>query len=109
MRVEVHSVADFIKNLDGLLPSGIVEKTIWVDQTRQKISEARYSVNLQASCVVNIADGQFLLLYGEDCGIDYEDAVPELKGTESAGEKRKCLEEWCELRDLMVRPGLVDF
>ena len=109
MRVVVQSVEDFLKNLDGVPPPMIVEKTIWVDRTRQRISETRYSVNLQASCVVDIKDGQFLLQYGEDCGIDYEDTEPETKGTESAGEKRKRLEEWCKLRGLVVRPGAVDF
>lgn len=109
MRVVVHSVGDFLNNLDRVLSSAIVEKTIWVDQTRRKVSEVKFSVNLQASCVIDIQDGQFLLQYGEDCGNDYEDSELELKGTDLANEKRDRLEEWCKLRGLMVKPGVVDF
>jgi len=109
MRVVVHTVEDFLQNLNGCLPSAIVEKTIWVDQTRRKVSEARFLVNLQASCVVDIKDGQFLLQYGEDCGMDYEDSEPELEGTKSAEEKREALNSFCKYRGLSVRPGIVDF
>jgi len=109
MRVVVHSVEDFVENLEVYHIDRIVEKTIWMDQTRRRISEVKFIVNLQAMCVVDIQDGQFLLQYGEDCGADYEDSELELKGTDSANEKRDRLEEWCKLRGLMTKPGVVDF
>ena len=105
MRVVCKTIGAFVENLRLGEP---VEKTVWLDETYQEISEHKTLCNLQVSAVVRLADGgEFLLQYGEDVGCDFTDGEPQMGGSEAVGHRKDYLKECCEDMGLVVRPGIV--
>jgi len=49
-----------------------------------------------------------LMEAGEVCGIDYRDSTKEFAGSEKADELRHMIEEFCNHRGMVVRPGLIE-
>ena len=105
MRITCHTIEAFIENLKL---GDVFEHVVWIDRTEREINELKHVVNLQASAVIDFQDGQALLQYGEDCGVDLLDGVPKMEGSEIAAVKRKKLIEYCDDVGLKVRSGMVD-
>lgn len=115
MRVCCDNLDDFITNLKHEPASNVVRHVVHVSTTMRpldtsdKRTAVKFSVVFQASVVVNLDDGgQYMLDYGEDCGLDYRDASKDFKGSERAAALRKRLEEFCDDHGLTIRPGVVE-
>lgn len=104
MIVECHSVEDFLANLHQA--ESLFTGVIRVNIHRREIKELVFEVNLQASAVVNMEDGNYLLQYGEITGSDYEDGDQEAKGTERAEEIKREIREYAAVREWPVLPGV---
>ncbi len=114
MRVVCVTIDDFLENLDKEPKEAVYRGIIYVDVIRQPIDSskrnaARFSVVFQASAVIDVKEGQFLLEMSEDCGTDYNDATQEMIGTNAAKGLKEILEKYCSEKGLVVRPGVVDF
>jgi len=114
MQVTCHELGEFIGNLQHTEPSKVLERVIWVSitsrplDTSNKRDAVKFGVVFQASAVVNLGDGgQYLLHYGEDCGVDYRDKSQELLGSERSTLLKKKLVEFCDDFGLRIRPGIV--
>jgi hypothetical protein len=111
MRVRVDSLDDF---LDNLRESRVVQGVVWVSRTENPLDgenrreAVRFRVDLQASAVCEFGEGEYLLEYGEYCGIDYRDASQEMEGTDRAAMLRVRLVEHCREHGLALRPGVID-
>lgn len=115
MRVQCSTVDDFITNLRAELPSAIVSKVVYVSQVERSLDSGdprqatRFTVYVQASCVVDLEDGgQYLLEMAVNCGLDYRDATNEREGTSEAARVRQKLTECCDDLGLRIRPGVLD-
>jgi len=108
MRVVCDCIKDFIENLESEKNEDVVQKTVRVNTTFNERGDVTVGVVIQASTIVNIGDeGQYLLEVGEDCGIDYNDATQEKKGSERALFLKKMIVNYCEGRGLIVKPGMI--
>ena len=114
MRVTCNTLNDFITNLRMEPPTSVLQQTVHVSVTERpldisdKHKAVKFSIMLQASAVITLEDGgQYLLEYGEDCGMDYRDSSNELLGTERTNGLRKKLVEFCDDYGLKIRPGIV--
>lgn len=113
MRVICTTLDDFIANLRMEPPSAVLQQAVRasvssrpLDGDKQKA--VKFNVVFQASAVVNLDDGgQYLLDYGEDCGIDYRDSSQEFVGTQRANELKIKLTEFCDDQGLKIRPGVI--
>ncbi len=120
MRIICTNLDDFIENLEKEPSENILRKTVYVSRTVNpvdgtKLTAVKFSVNFQASAIVNLVEengndsyGQYLLEFGEDCGFDYDDSTQEKKGSERCEDLRKRLECCCLSRGLHIRPGILD-
>jgi hypothetical protein len=112
MRVTCERIEDFIFNLDA--EPNIAQNVVRVTVSKRpmdgenKREASRFEVVLQASAVVNIDEGQYLLELGEWCGIDYMDQEQEWKGSETADLKYDALRACCNRKGLTIRPGVID-
>ena len=113
MRVTCSSIEEFLENIQQVDSEKVYSKVIFVSLTRRPLDgdkrhAARFQVVLQVSAVINDEEGgQYLLLAGEDCGIDYEDATQEKNGSDAAAALQHQLMSFCDLRGLGIRPGNV--
>jgi len=113
MRVECHSISDFLVNLKAEPPEAVLNGVVYASTTKNPIdgdkrTAVKWRVVFQASVVVSLAGGgEYLLDAGEDCGGDYTDATQEFDGSERADELRGAVESVCRERGLAVRPGVV--
>ena len=115
MKIVCSTVEEFLENLNDENPQSFLRGTIQVSVSRNpldgtKRDAVKFSVNLQASVLVNMPEdeGQYLIEVGEDCGIDYQDASMDLAGSDVAAEKRAQIIEYCEANGLRVRPGMIE-
>jgi hypothetical protein len=115
MRVVCTELNDFITNLQVEPTTSVLQQVVHISTNRRPLDNldkhkaVRFNVTFHASAVVCLDDGgQYLLDYGEDCGIDYEDAEKELTGTQHANSLRKKLIEFCDECGLKVRPGIIE-
>jgi len=112
MRVECHTIADFLTNLKKDV-AGVYRKIVYFSKTERSLDESgrgtvRFGINLQASAVIDDGDGgQYHLEYGEDCGIDYRDASNDAAGSACAADILSKLETFCKDAGLEIRPGIV--
>ena len=110
-RVLCPTVKDFITNLRA--GREIFEDTIWVSIVRSPIDgtnhdAAKFDVVIQASAVVQQAETEYLVDFGEQCGRDYEDATQEKAGTERAHATLELINQYAAERGLRVLPGVLD-
>lgn len=108
MKIECRSVDSFLANLRVAPVYGL---SVWLDKTRRpaggKRDAAAFEVAVHASAVLELGDGQALLLYGEECGMDWEDQGGDLSGTARCEEVSRAIVEFCEGAGLVVRPGVL--
>ena len=113
MRVVCQSASEFIDDLHvqvkGRGPDCVLQKTVRVSMSRRPIDSVRFAVTFQASAVVVLPDGgEYLLQCGMDCGIDYEDATEEMKGSDRAAAETKVLKLFCDASGLALGPGVIE-
>jgi hypothetical protein len=115
MRVTTGTIDDFLANLGKDVGKGatLFCNTIYAGMSRRPLDDddprkaVRFGVVYQATAVVVLSSGdQYLLVAGEDCGVDYEDSSQERNGSERADELGRTLRTWCDGRGLEVRPGV---
>ncbi len=107
MLVECRSIKDFLTNLEG---ENVYRNRIYVDVSRDEVTEHRWLVVFQVSAVVVLEDeGQYLLQAGQLCGYDYADQGQEQKGTIEANFLMEDLGDYCDTHSLTIRPGKVGF
>lgn len=109
MRVSCSTLDDFLANMEcGDLPL----KIVFCERTRRPLGESvkpvRWAVMFSASTVVERDSVQYLVQYGESCGVDYEDATQDRGGSEQADELRHRLASWCESKGVRLLPGVLD-
>ena len=105
MRIECKTMRAFLDNLVG---QNIFQKCVWFDLIRQSVNEAKTSVGLQASAILEYEEGgEALVQYGEDCGFDYNDGEAEKDGSKKAEENMRMLRDFCEHRQYDLRPGMI--
>ena len=110
MRIECHSIDDFITNLWTEPPGSVMQKQICVDVTSRDVDGIKFMINIQATAVIDLPDGgQYLLQAGEDCGIDYRDTTQDYAGSEKMEEQKDKLKNVCEELGLTIRPGVIGF
>ncbi len=112
MRVTCSSIADFLKNLGSVVPERVFDRTVYAEVSKTPVGDAReavkFNVDIQVSTVIEAVDGgQYLLVTGEHCGVDYEDAIAERLGTERASNLLRMLEDHCKERGIRILPGIV--
>jgi hypothetical protein len=107
----------FITNLNNQIEDGglsLVRNAVHFSLTRRGLDTQdlhraiKIQIVVHASAIINIDDGQFLLDYGEDCGIDYCDGTNEKSGSSKAQELRSQLETFCIQSNIRMLPGVVD-
>jgi len=115
MKVNCGSLTDFLANLQGLSDNEIFRKTVWVQvdfvplDGKTPGESARTKVEFMAVALADHSQGQYLIEFGLDCGVDYrEGGEPELNGTKRADLEEGNLEVYCEERGLTLLPGLLD-
>jgi len=107
MRIVCVTVEDFVENMKK---ETVFKGRVWVDVVKKRASEGKHLVFFQASCILDMGDeGQSLLQYGEDCGVDFEDSEPEMEGSETAKRRRMFLSAACSSLEVSIMPGTVDF
>jgi len=110
MQVECHSIVDFLANLQG---EKIHRKTVFVNRTEISLTDkfARESssveVIIQASAIIQFADGDSLVMCGELCGIDRKTGDGGLEGTPRFEKLLERLEMFCIDNGLTVKPGIL--
>ncbi len=108
MKIECYSVDSFLANLRA---APVYGRSVWLDRTRQpsggRRDAAAFAVTVHASAVLEVGDGQALLLYGEACGVDWEDQGRDLSGTCRCDDVVRAIAEFCEGAGLTVRPGVL--
>jgi hypothetical protein len=116
MKVECHRLDDFLVNVSrelegkGSVYSGVVYlNVIQTPLEGTKRDAVRFLVVFRVSTIIDLADGQYLLVAEEECGIDYHDASDEKGGTKQAKILEKQLNYFCKNSGLSIRPGTVDF
>ncbi|MCK9570092.1 hypothetical protein M0R72_14205 [Candidatus Pacearchaeota archaeon] len=113
MRVVCNTIEDFVENLKIEGGNHVFQKVVYVTMSKRPLgSDSKrtavvFAVNFQASTVVDLGEGQYILDFGEDCGMDYMDGDKELNGTDQATRMRGQLQECCESLGLSIRPGIV--
>jgi len=113
MRVACNTIEEFLENLKSVEPSSVYGKVVYVSVNRRpldatdKNKATRLQVSLQASVVIDLDDGQYLLEAGEDCGKDYRDGGGDNAGSDLAAELKDQIKNYCESTGLVVRPGVV--
>jgi len=114
MRVACPTVDDFLTNLLAEGSERVYRKVVYVSITKNPVdgnkkTAIRWDVNFQTSAIIELEDeGQYLLEFGEDCGMDYHEAEPELNGTDHAKKLKNMILAACLENDLVVRPGIID-
>lgn len=111
MRVTCATVEEFLTNLGSVQPSDVFQQRVYVSRTPRRVDEAgvKIAVTLHASAVISLEGGEYLLDYGEDCGLDYEDASQQYDGTNAASMRKAAIAAVCERLGLKVMPGVVDY
>lgn len=115
MRVRCYTVDEFLGDLALEDPSHILQQVVRVSTTRNPMGNngrdkvVKHGVVFQASAVVALdGGGEYLLECGVDCGIDYEDASQEFVGSVRAGDLKQQIIEFCQCRQLSIRPGMIE-
>lgn len=114
MRVTCEDLDSFLENLRLEPPSHVLQQAVRVSISHRPLDSSdkhkavKFDVVIQASAVVSLENGgEYLLDYGENCGIDYRDVSNELTGSLRANALRGKLVECCDDLGLRVRPGIV--
>ena len=115
MRIVCNTIDELLTNLMIEPPTSVLQSTVHASTSERPIDSSskydavKFGITFQVSAVVCLADGgQYILDYGEDCGIDYRDASQEMIGTARANALRKRLVEFCDDFGLRVRPGIIE-
>lgn len=115
MRVVCSDLDAFLLNLQHEPPSNIFQHAVHVSTTSRPLDSSdkrkavKFAITFQASAIINLDDGgQYMIDYGEDCGVDYRDDSQELVGSDYAAKLRAKLVEFCDDRGLSIRPGIVE-
>lgn len=117
MRVVCSTIEETIERLKADGPGNTYNRELNVSKTREPIEgdrrgsnkAVRFRVTLHMSAVVNRDEqgGQFLVECGEDCGVDYEDSVPETQGSQRAFELETKIRQFAADCGLKVKPGIL--
>lgn len=106
MKITCSTIQDFITNLK--YAKGLYGDTIYVDINKKKVNEVKSLVTFQATAIVVVSDSeQYILVAGQDCGFDYQDASKKLEGTERANQYNEHLQDLVCERKWHIRPGVV--
>jgi len=111
MKITTGSVADFLANLEaGTVWQGRIhyERSSRPMNGKSKRDATSFEVYYQLSTVLNIEDGQALVVCGVDCGIDRHTADGEMEGTEQQMRMHEQVEEWCNVHSVRLLPGVLD-
>jgi hypothetical protein len=104
MRIECHSIADFMENLVAI--GSVFQNIVYWNYYRRPITNIKYLVVVQASTVADLKeDGQFILEAGEECGEDVKAANGTDAGSNRAESLKKQLADYCASRGLKLLPG----
>ena len=106
MRIVCNTLDDFMANLEG---KEVFDKTIWVTFTRNRVTEAVYHTNFQASAIiVFVGGGEGLVEFGENTGPDFDDATQKFEGTEKGKQLKMEIQSYCDSNGLQIKPGMLD-
>jgi len=111
MIISCNTIEEFCANIKE--ENTLVENTVWTSITKNpldgdKRSAVIFEVTFQASAVVVFSDGgETLLELGIDCGKDFHDATQDYVGSEEAAVLRDQLNQFCNGRGILPRPGIV--
>lgn len=108
MRIRCESLDDFLANLDG---TTVHRNTIHVNRTKRAINQdkATLEVTFQASAVLTFQDEtEALLECGINCGINRVTANGSTAGTDMQESLYAQLSEYCQARELTIKPGMID-
>ena len=109
MLVTCASIDDLIANLR--CGDDVYGRVVYASISRRRVdpnSDVKIEVTLQASAVMRNSDGgEYLLQYGERCGVDYHDSSQEMIGSSEANKLHDELRRYCDGAGLAVRPGVV--
>jgi len=113
MRVVCNSLEEFFEDLQTQTalsgPECVYQKTVRVSISTKRIEQrAQQSVLLQVSAVVGCDQGEYLLMLGMDCGVDYLDAEEDCQGSELAIQRRSHVRQQALSLGLVVGPGVID-
>ena len=114
MRVTCDSLEDFLDNLKCETGGCVFRNVVYWNELRSPLDQdkrnaIRYLVSYRVSAIVDIEDGQYLIIAEDECGIDYCDVTQEKLGTEECKKMHKRLLEFCQENGLEIRLGVVDF
>lgn len=107
MIVTCNSMDELIEELSN--PDIAVHgKTVRISTSKRRLDTVRHMVVVQVSAIIVEKGGnEYLVQFGEECGIDYSDSSQEFAGSEKAKKLRKILTEVCEKLSLKVGPGVI--
>ena len=111
MIISCNTMDEFFANIkEG---NSLVENTVWTSITKNptdgdKKSAVVFDVTFQASAIIIFGDnGEALLEFGIDCGKDYHDQTQDYVGSEEAEVLKDQLNQFCNGRGILPRPGIV--
>lgn len=111
MRISTLNVDEFLESLQDV--KTIFENTIRVSVNKRSTDSdnardtVRPDVWIQASCIVSIESGEYLLEVGEFCGHDYNDASQDKLGTKQALLLKGKIKELADSKGWRILPGLI--
>lgn len=119
MRITCQTLDGFLGDLktsiDEASPNVVLQRTVRVEVYERSMEEKpvrdsiRVQIVIQASAVVAMGDdGEYLLQFGQDCGIDYNDGSGEMNGTIKANKLRAKIQEFCDDEGLRIGPGTIE-
>ena len=117
MRIVCPVIEDFLDTLETEEngTGSIYRKHVHLSRFRQPVDgnsrdAVKFLINMQLSAIIETEDGgQYLLQFGEDCGMDYKDSGGAYEGTKVYEKRKKQVVKCCERLGLVLRPGVVDF
>ena len=112
MRIECHSISDFLINLDTY---PVFNRTIYYNRTIRSLTKdsvresTSVEIGIQATAVVTyeMEEAQALIECGETCGVDRRTADGRCEGTEVFDNRMEELRAFCQRRGLKLCPGVL--
>ena len=111
MKIVTTSVPDFLTNLEA---GSVWEGRIYYERTsrplngKSKQDATSFEVYYQLSCVLNIGEGQALVVCGINCGIDRLTGDGGTDGTDEQRRNHDSVVKWCEAAEVRLLPGVLD-
>lgn len=111
MRVICRDIEELTESLTAALADGgtLFERAVRISVSRNAKNEHVAQITIHVGAVVCAPDGQYLVEYAEQCGLDCTDGKADLAGSDKATQRRQSMQDWCGQHGCRILPGLIDY